>query len=100
MPLDEALAQLLPVPPAEPHALLPPEALGVALQCADMLDGRLPHWHRGHGDAEPCEAPPPDPGFERLLENAKREGAGLPPLGEDAQWNGDYWSDGDDAFLA
>ena len=79
--------------------MLSPERLEVALDCADILDGKLPHWHRGRGDAEPCEEPPPDPEFERLLENAKREGAGRPPLGEDAKWNGEYWAD-DDPSLA
>ena len=103
--LDEALAQLLPVAPPAPHALLAPDDLDVALQCADILDGKLPHWHRGRGDAEAPEAVPLDPEFERQLENAKRAASGLPPLGDDASWNGDYWTDGaegadDDASLA
>jgi hypothetical protein len=105
LPLDQALAQLLPVAPPEPHALMAPDELEVALQCADILDGKLPHWHRGRGDAEPPEAVPLGPEFERQLENAKRAAAGVPPLGEDASWNGEYWTDGaegadDDAFLA
>ncbi len=99
IPLDQALAQLLPVPPPEPHKLMPPDELGVALEVADILDGRLPHWHRGRGDDEMPYQPPPDPEFERLLENAKRQGAGRPPLGENAKWNGEYWAD-DDASLA
>ena len=97
--LDEVLAQLLPVAPAEPHKLMAPDDLEVAIEVADILDGTLPHWHRGRGDAEMPHEPPPDPEFERLLENAKREGAGRPPLGEDAIWNGEYWAD-DDASLA
>ena len=92
--LDEALAQLLPVPPAEPHALIAPEALDVAIQCADILDGKLPHWHRGRGDAEPPEEISLGPDFERALESAKREAAGLPP-GEDEDPEV-----GDDASLA
>lgn len=99
LPLEQALQQLLPVQPPEPHKLMAPDELEVAIECADILDGALPHWHRGRGDAEPCQATPPDPEFERLLENAKREGAGLPPLGEDARWTGAYWTD-DDASLA
>ena len=89
------MTRLLPVAPPEPHKLMAPEALEVAIQCADILDGKLPHWRRGRGDAEEVWMPPPDPEFERQLENAKREGAGLPPLGEDADWNGEYWTDGD-----
>jgi hypothetical protein len=105
LPLEQALQHLLPVQPPEPHKLMAPDELEMRIQCADILDGALPHWHRGKGDAEPYEAPPPDLEFERLLENAKREGAAQPPLGDDAVWNGEYWTDGegtadDDSFLA
>jgi hypothetical protein len=96
LPLDQALAQLLPVAPPEPHKLMAPDDLEVAIQCADILDGTLPHWHRGRGDAEPPEAAPLGPEFERQLENAKREANGEPPLGDDATWNGDYWTDGEE----
>ena len=47
LPVAEALERLLPEPPAAPHSLLDPEALEDALLCADILDGKLPHWHRG-----------------------------------------------------
>lgn len=103
LPLDEAMARLLPVEPPEPHQLMPPDELDTALLCADILKGEIPHWHRGRGDAE---EPPPCPGlgpeFERSLENAKREADGLPPLREDEDWDGADW-DGeadDDAFQA
>ena len=100
LPLDEALAQLLPVEPPEPHKLMAPDDLEVAIQVADIMDGELPTYHRGRGDAEISWQPPPDPEFERLLENAKREADGVPPLGEEAEWNGEYWTDGDDPSLA
>jgi len=69
-PMEEVLRRLEPVMPAEPHKLLPPDDLDNALTVADLLDGKLPHYHRGRGDAEPT--PPPDAEFERLLEAAKR----------------------------
>jgi hypothetical protein len=94
LPLDEALAQLLPVAPPEPHALMAPDRLEVALQCADLLDGQLPHWHRGRGDAEAPEPLSLGPDLERALEDAKRANAGLPPRGE--EWDGLEGGDGDD----
>lgn len=101
LPLEEAMARLLPVEPPEPHRLMAPDELESALLCADILPGKLPHWHRGRGDAED---PPPCPGlgpeFERSLENAKREIEGRPPLREDEAWDGEAW-DGEadnDAF--
>jgi hypothetical protein len=97
IPLDAALAQLLPVAPPEPHALMAPDDLEVAIECADILDGKLPHWHRGRGDAEPYEVPPPDPDFERALENAKRAASGLPPLAEGEPLEAERDAD-DDAF--
>ena len=99
IPLDEAMTRLLPVAPPEPHKLMAPEELEVALDCADILDGELPHWRRGRGDAEIPWAPPPDPDLERMLENAKRANAGLPPLGENEELDGEA-GEGDDQFLA
>ena len=46
LPVAEALRLIDPVPPAEPHQLMAPETLDVALECAELLDGQLPHWHR------------------------------------------------------
>ena len=69
-PMDEVLGRLQPVLPAEPHKLLPPEELEDALEIAAVMDGDLPHWLRGRGDAEPL--PPPDARFEAQLAAAKR----------------------------
>ncbi len=35
-----------PEPPAEPEKLLSPEELDDALEIADIMDGKLPHWQR------------------------------------------------------
>lgn len=93
-PIAEALRRLEPVAPEAPHLLMPPDELEVTLDMAEIGDGRLPHWHRGQGDAEPPEEISLGPEFERELENAKRQAAGLPPLSGDVA---DV--DGDDAFL-
>ena len=45
-PVAEALKLLGPEPPAEPEKLLSPEELDDALEIADLMDGKLPHWHR------------------------------------------------------
>lgn len=66
LPLDEAVARLVPVEPPAPHLLLPPEDLEDALDIADMLDGELPHWHRGRGDEEP-DLTSISPELERML---------------------------------
>lgn len=42
----EALKLLGPEPPAEPEKRLSPEELDDALEIADLMDGKLPHWHR------------------------------------------------------
>lgn len=90
-PLAQALQRLEPVPPEAPHLLTAPEELETTLQVADILDGELPHWHRGRGDAEPTPDSPLGPEFERALEDAKREAAGLSPMSEE---------DDEDPFLA
>jgi hypothetical protein len=106
-PIAEALLRLEPVAPADPHLLMPPDDLAVALDCAEIGDGRLPHWHRGRGDAEPVSQESLGPEFERLLENAKRQAAGLPPLpderaredwGEDEEDEDDDGYEGDDEY--
>lgn len=52
-----------------------PDELATALDVADILNGQLPHWHRGGPDHVPAE--PIDEEFERRLEQAKRAAAGL-----------------------
>ena len=52
VPMEEVLRRIEPVPPAEPHKLLPPDELEDELRIADTLDGELPHYHRGTGDGE------------------------------------------------
>ncbi|MDP9422071.1 MAG: hypothetical protein M3Q19_04425 [Pseudomonadota bacterium] len=74
--LEEAMRQLEPVPPEQPHLLMAPEERGAALNMADMLDGELPHWHRGRHDQALSQ--PFDEKFERELERAKHAAAGLP----------------------
>ena len=52
-PMEEALAALAPPAPADPAALLEPDALADALLVADLGDGTLPRWHRGAPDFTP-----------------------------------------------
>lgn len=72
-PMADVLRRLAPAPVAEPHALLEPEELEDALLCADLLPGKLPHWHRGKGDAEPPFMPSPEveAELERLMHEDK-----------------------------
>ena len=49
-PMEEVLRRIEPVPPAEPHKLLPPDELEDELLIADMMDGELQLHHRGTGD--------------------------------------------------
>ncbi len=53
-PVAEALKLLGPEPPAEPEKLMSPEELDDALEVADIMDGKLPHWQRQErtGEAE------------------------------------------------
>jgi hypothetical protein len=84
-PVAEAIRTLEPAPPAEPHRLMPPGELEIAIECADMLDGKLARWHRYPGQ-EP-EPPPVDAPlgeeFERRLEAAKRPFSPVHPLESD-----------------
>ncbi|WP_373491625.1 hypothetical protein [Parasphingorhabdus sp.] len=45
-PVAEALKLLGPEPPDEPDKRMPPDELEDALEIADLMDGKLPHWHR------------------------------------------------------
>jgi hypothetical protein len=76
-PLGQALDRLDAPAPAKPHLLMAPEELGSALQFADFLDGALPRWHRGKGDAEPAPEDPsePEPGPEDWEEEGDGEDA-------------------------
>lgn len=72
-PVAEALQRLDPVPPAEPHKLMHPDDLEVALQTAEVGDGRLPRWRR-------------DPDLVALEQEEKRcadPASGAAPLGDD-----------------
>jgi hypothetical protein len=73
-PLGDAISRLEPVPPKNPHLLMPPEELETAVECAHILPGELPHWHRGRAEqpAGPAAAPLGDD-FERALAQAKGE---------------------------
>lgn len=53
----EALERLAPVAPAEPEALMPPEEFDVAIEVADMADGRLPGWYDPDRRDEPVRSP-------------------------------------------
>jgi hypothetical protein len=96
-PVAEALRSLEPETPPEPHRLMSPDDLETAIECADILDGTLPHWHRYKGFEGPPVKFPLGEEFERRLEAAKREAAGLPPEPDEEEGE----EDGDeDAFLA
>jgi hypothetical protein len=97
-PVAEALRSLEPETPPEPHRLMSPDDLETAIQCADILDGTLPHWHRYKGFEGPPVEFPLGEEFERQLEAAKREAAGLPPEPEEEE--GDEEDGDEDAFLA
>jgi hypothetical protein len=45
-PVARALELMLPETPANPHLLMEPDELDNALDVAEILDGKLPHWHR------------------------------------------------------
>ena len=77
-PVSEALARLEPVAPEAPALLMPPDQLYHAYDMADQLKGKIPHWHRAKGDAEPGIKPPFDAAFEEALERAKHEAVGIP----------------------
>lgn len=80
-PVAQALALLSPARPDGFEDELHPEDLATRLECADLLDGELPPWHRAAAPVRPDPMPMGEQ-FERDLENAKREPSGLPPLTE------------------
>ncbi len=56
VPVAQALLMIDPVRPLVPHETMVPEALDVALQCAEILDGKLFERHRDP-DLLPMERP-------------------------------------------
>lgn len=64
-----ALDHLLPARPADPAALLGPDALAAAIEVADLCDGDLPPWHRD--DRSPPLASALDPAVESALDRLK-----------------------------
>ena len=86
--VGEAIKRLEPVLPESPHLLMPPDELETALECAHILPGELPHWHRGRPDLPESVEAPLGSDFERLLAQAKGEHVG------------DSGEDDDDGLLA
>jgi hypothetical protein len=70
MGVADAIVQMLPEPPAEPHLLTSPEELDAALEIADMADGDLPHWHR---DPQPFTHSPRDAQIEDTRDKEHRD---------------------------
>jgi hypothetical protein len=99
-PVAEALQRLEPAMPPEPHRLMARDELEIALECADILPGKLPHWRRDP-DPVPVQYPMGE-AFERQLEAAKREASSLPPPREgdgedcDFDYDDDYVGDDDE----
>ncbi|MBC7986209.1 MAG: hypothetical protein H7X93_06000 [Sphingomonadaceae bacterium] len=71
-PVAEALTTLEPVAPPDPHLLMPPEELETELQCAEILQGKLPHWYRDDPPPPPSPISPLGEEFERELAWAKQ----------------------------
>jgi hypothetical protein len=84
-PVARALELLMPVQPADPHALMDPDRLETELQVADLMDGALPKKYRDADFAAKNNRMPLGGDFERELENAKRMGRGGKPL-SDEEW--------------
>lgn len=75
-PLAEAIARLEPAEPQEPHLLTQSDDPVSAMQCADILEGKFPRWHRDPpGDFDPGPWPLGIE-FERQLAAARRQAAG------------------------
>ena len=98
-PVAAALAALTPVTPPDPHLLMPPERRETELEVADLMDGKLPHWHR---DPDPAPAPYEDAAFEAKLQaclDEAREARDAPTasFGEDYDDGDNGDDDGDGA---
>ncbi len=85
--IAEALDRLAPAEPAEPEKLMPPVDLDVAIEVADLADGKLPGWldpdrRRDEPAPRPVRGPLPDH-LEAAL--AEQDDIHIPepgPLGE------------------
>ena len=69
-PIDEALVKLTPVAPPEPHLLMSPEERDTAMQCAELLDGKLPSWRTREPELAP--SPEQEADMDRRLEESRR----------------------------
>jgi hypothetical protein len=82
----EAMALIGPPVPDALHLEMDAGTLAERLSAAHAADGRMPDRLEADARPDPArERMPLGETFERALEDAKREGAGLPPL-DDAEW--------------
>jgi hypothetical protein len=88
-PVAEALAQMLPELPPEPHMLMAADDLETAIEVADILDGELPHYHR---DAKPQTYVPSamEQALDRKLDEIRRR---------DVIDEGEYYDDDDEGAM-
>jgi hypothetical protein len=90
----DVLRLLEPETPAEPQALMPPDQLEDALLCADILDGKLPHWRRDPDPHRVPQATAAEKQVDALLDAARAQNA-AESAGEDGD---DDYEDEDDDF--
>ena len=70
-PVAQTMIALGPAQPADPAALMHRDDAAIAFECADILDGELPRWHRQDDDEEALAQRGLGPGFEEALNEAK-----------------------------
>lgn len=68
--VGDALVKLTPVAPPEPHLLMAPEERETAMQCAELLDGKLPSWRTREPELAPSQEQEAD--MDRRLEESRR----------------------------
>lgn len=86
----DVLRLLQPQMPAEPQALMPPDELEDALLCADILDGKLPHWRR---DADPhtvLQATAAEKQVDALLDAVRHQNADESAAEGDDDYDDEY----------
>ena len=71
-PVAEAMQALEPPAPANPHLLMSPDALETELMCAEIGNGKLPHWYSYTVRTEP-EPIPHREEIDAILDQARRE---------------------------